>query len=321
MRTAVISDIHGNLEALEAVLRDIDSRNIDRVVCLGDTVGYGADPEKCVDLVRRCCAAAIMGNHEDAVLEDRILDDEFRKQAADSIYWTRNRLNPERTSEESIKRAIWNPLRLLDYFNKQDDREKREERWEYLKNLPHELVGDSTTYVHGSPNDPIFEYLSSGDIAILNPDSKILPLFYRRVFKNNPDKHEPRKIEALDKLRTNFDVVQKVCFNGHNHIPCINIELKREPSIPVEEANEGYAYAFPQNLENSTYPIGDEKAIINVGSVGQPRNCDPRASYFIYDSRAMTAECRRVEYDIAKAAAKIRENGFDALADRLFEGK
>ncbi len=263
--TAVISDIHGNVVALRAVLADIERRGCDRIICLGDTVGYGPDPLECVDLVQERCAWALMGNHDYGVLYEPT---NFNIDAESSAFWTREQ------------------------FEIEPDAEKRARRYDFLNRLRVRVVetvagtgngsesGEelSLLAVHGSPRRPINEYIF--------PDDPI----------NNPD-----KMEGI------FERVPRICVVGHTHVPGVFTD---EPDFyPPDELGEG-GYKF----------MADERAIINVGSVGQPRDFDPRSSYVIL--HPTHAEFVRVEYDVEETASKIRSIPElpQRLADRLLKG-
>jgi predicted phosphodiesterase len=331
-RTAIISDIHANLEALTAVLKDIDKQKVDRIVCLGDIVGYGANPRECIDAVRKNCALVLEGNHEEAVISKDNDLSFFTVDAAASIRWTRANL-----------------LSYPDY----------NELWEYLKSLPtwhsegfkgeaaeKDKIGN-IAYAHGSPRDTINEYLSSWDVSNLNIDSPTLPEAKKEEYAKDPGKFAAQKAFSLQKLIESFSMINKVCFNGHNHNPFVimqlgtkyedlsqikevnksgifyrvpTIKLSGERKVKIFEINEGYAYTFPDHLKDDKYILGEEKVVINAGSVGQPRDTDKRACYIIYDDNYKSVQWRRVDYDVRKAAAMILLN--DAIpkevALRLF---
>lgn len=258
MPTAVVSDIHGNAEALKQVLADIDARGIDRIISLGDIIGYGPDPLECVDIVRRRCAWSLMGNHDFGVLYEPT---NFNPSAESAAFWTR------------------------DQFDAETDEKLRAERYEFLGHLRVRVVepspgGDTPILaVHGSPRRPINEYIFEEDA------------------RNAPD-----KMESL------FERVERIAMVGHTHVPGVFTD---EPDF----------YA-PSELGDSTYKFfEDEKAIINVGSVGQPRDMDSRASYAIL--HADRIEFVRVEYDIAKTAERIKAipQLTDWLGERLYEGR
>ena len=232
---AIISDLHSNLEALTAVFEDIERRKIPVVHCLGDVVGYGPDPEECVDLVREKCASCVRGNHDDALFTGA---DRFHALAQAAIRFTRDRLRP----------------RLL--------RGRRNTpRWEWLKELPLRKRQGEVLLVHGSPVDPVSEYVYHEDVYF-NADSKL-----RRIFEHT----------------------DLVVFNGHTHLPGV-ITSEMETFVP--------------NDENDTYHLdAGRKHIVNVGSVGQPRDRDPRACYL--EVRGDRVVWHRVPYDFKKTAEKI----------------
>jgi diadenosine tetraphosphatase ApaH/serine/threonine PP2A family protein phosphatase len=249
---AIISDIHGNLEALQTVLADIDQRGIKTIYCLGDIVGYGPEPRGCLDLVAQRAAVCLCGNHDHAVFYEPT---NFNVAAEKAAYWTRQELEAE------------------------TDRARRNARWRFLGALSprHELNG--MLFVHGSPRKPINEYLFPDDVY------------------TNPQK-----------LMASFERMEQLtCFCGHTHVPGVFVD------DPYFEP--------PDELADSRYVIGAEKVIINVGSVGQPRDRDPRAAYVIVSENEV--EFVRVAYDIEVTARKIRDNPHldDFLGARLYEGK
>ncbi len=256
---AIISDIHSNLEALTTVLADIEKRGIETIYCLGDVVGYAANPKECLDLVIEKAAASVIGNHDYAVLYEPT---NFNLGAEQATYWTREALEAESETGKNNKR--WNYLGT------------QQMRWTLEKELGG--VKACLDFVHASPRRPINEYLFPDDVYTT-----------------------PSKINAL------FERVKHICFIGHTHLPGVFLE---DPDFYTPEELGG------------TYPlVGDEKAIINVGSVGQPRDKDNRASYaYIQDSEVRFV---RLEYDYETAAKKIYEtqqlDNFEG--DRLFEGR
>jgi len=227
---AIISDIHSNILALRAVLEDIARRGIERVVCLGDVIGYGANPVECWRLVRETCDTVIRGNHDQALGSTGL--SRFHPRARKAMEWTRRRLLEEEDGAAIID-AITNLPRLV--------REK-----EYL-------------YVHGSPADPTMDYLLPGD--------------------------------AFDKPRMEreFALVDVYAFNGHTHIPGV--------------VEKGRRFMPPEAFSKSEYFMTGIPAIINAGSVGQPRDGDPRACYLTIE--ANVARYHRVEYDAEEACARI----------------
>jgi len=257
LKRAVISDIHANLAAFEAVLADVEAEGCDDVYCLGDIIGYGPDPRGCIDLARRC-AVNLLGNHEEAVLFGAI---GFNPKAKVAIDWTREQLSlSDRPQEEN--RELWNFIGAL-------DKQRRE--------------GDFF-YVHGSPRDPTREY----------------------VFKQ--DVKDRKKMDAIFSSPPGFD--WKVCFSGHTHHP--GVFAQAQP----------YVFREPEQFEQAfDYRDGATRVLVNVGSVGQPRDGDWRASYVIVDDH--TIRFRRLDYDVERTLARFREhpNLPDYLAKRLQEGK
>jgi diadenosine tetraphosphatase ApaH/serine/threonine PP2A family protein phosphatase len=228
----IISDIHGNLEALEAALKSLERHQIEKIYCLGDVVGYGANPGECLELVRQQSEIILMGNHDAAVAGQESLE-YFNERAQAAVIWT--------------KRVI------------------TAEQLEVLRGLPMEATLEDIHFVHSAPQQPrAWDYIFSPYDA-----------------------------------RAQFAFVRgRVCFVGHSHVPGLYREL---------------------GLEKGG---GHERSIINVGSVGQPRDGDPRLCYVIYDSEAHQTQFIREEYDIESAAAKILEAGLPrALADRLYYGQ
>lgn len=259
MPTAVISDIHSNAEALRRVLADIEAQGVERIVCLGDIIGYGPEPLACVDLVRASCVWSLMGNHDFGVLYEPT---NFNQSAEAAAYWTREQ------------------------FDAEPDEALRQERYEFLGSLRVRVVETMPDgsipimAVHGSPRRPINEYIFPDDAFT-----------------------SPEKLEAI------FERVDKVCMCGHTHVPGVFTD---EPDFyPPAELGETRCYTFDNG----------EKAIINVGSVGQPRDHDPRAAYAMMHPDRV--EFRRVEYDIDKTASKIKaiDELHDYLGDRLYEGR
>jgi len=272
---AIISDIHGNIDALETVLADIERRSIKEVFCLGDVVGYGAAPKECLDRVMERCVTSLCGNHDHAVFYEPC---NFNVGAERAIYWTRHVL------EEEAKKSL------------------RDRRWEMLGRLPLRFESKGLLMVHASPRRPVNEYLFAEDVYT-NPN-KILSNF-----------------ERLDERHMAAVV-------GHTHVPGVFLD---DPYFdPPDELPDPFIYSV----------TADEKAIINVGSVGQPRDRDPRASYAVvyekgeapadYDPPAVgngeycvTFEFVRLDYDIERAARRIFETPEldDFLGSRLFEGR
>ncbi len=256
---AVISDIHSNLEALTTVLADIESRGIKTIYCLGDVVGYGANPKECLDLVIEKTEMSVLGNHDYAVLFEPT---NFNYGAELASHWTRRQLELETEAKKCDKR--WGFLGSL----------------EIRENLTLKLEGRkvSVDFVHASPRKPINEYVFPDDVYTA-----------------------PGKINAL------FDKTGQVCFIGHTHLPGVFLD---DPD-----------FYTPEELGGSYPIIPDEKAIINVGSVGQPRDRDNRASYAYVEGSEL--HFVRLDYDYEAAAKKIYDikelENFEG--DRLYEGK
>lgn len=239
MKYAIISDVHSNLEALERVKAELDRLKPDQIMCLGDVIGYGANPSECLKLVREMSREIVMGNHDRAI-EDIELREEFNDWAHEAIRWTAGVLSTGEKAE--IRRFV--PIVI--------DR------------------AENVTWTHGSAHEPEeFHYLFK-------------PAEARRSFK------------ALE---------TDICFFGHTHIP----------SIFEAESPEGrYLTAGMYRLQKG------RRYLINPGSVGQPRDRDPRLGFAFFDSGELTLEIVRLDYDNQKAAQKIRKAGLPAyLADRL----
>ncbi|MBI1901050.1 MAG: metallophosphoesterase [Planctomycetia bacterium] len=249
MKRALISDLHANLEATEAVLADVRQQGLTDIYCLGDIVGYGPNPRECIDLVIQHCQVCLLGNHDQGALFD---PDGFNSVAERAIFWTRQQL------EESV-----------------GGRDSVAKRWDFLGELPRTYKDGDYLYVHGSPRRPLSEYVFPEDI------------------------YNPRKMENL------FALVPKYCFQGHTHVPGV--------------FTEGQRFLAPEEI-NFAYQLCDEKVMVNVGSVGQPRDCDPRACYVVQDDGWV--RFRRVEYDVEKTIHKIYATPEldDSLGDRLREG-
>lgn len=248
MRRAIISDIHGNLEALEAVLKHIQGQQCEQVLCLGDIVGYGPNPCECVDRVMQL-NASILGNHDLGALFD---PEGFSNAAEQAIFWTRKQL--ENGSDPVATR----------------------QRLDFLARLPRTRREGKLMFVHGSARNPINEYVFPEDI-------------YNR--------------RKMDKL---FSMVQGFCFQGHTHVPGVfTMDMQ---------------FVRPDDC-GFRYTLTGDKAMVNVGSVGQPRDADWRSCYVILDEQQI--EFHRVEYDVQTTVAKIHAIGEldDFLGDRLLEGR
>jgi len=245
VRIAIISDIHGNLEALSSVIFDTRSRNVDKIVCLGDIVGYGANPNECVEMIKTECDFCLIGNHEAAVFDDSI-SREFNDFAQYAINWTRENLTK--------KSAI------------------------YINSLSMSQIFDNFTAVHSTPYEPhLWYYISSVEDAIFN----------------------------FNFFRTKF------CLIGHTHVPG-TIVLEENGNISVLQPKTfNYGADFPESA----------KFIINVGSVGQPRDRNPKACYVIIDTDEKELSFLRVSYDVAQYQKKMRNAGMpEFLIMRVAEG-
>lgn len=256
---AVISDIHANLAALRSVLLDIEGQGLDRILCLGDIVGYGPDPAECVQLVRQRCALCLKGNHDVAATTEPLGFNQAARQAA---LWTKKRLVPGWFSGPT-----------------------RRANWQWILSLPDRHSEERRLFVHGSPRDPVMEYVEESDL-----------------FENDLTSGRP---EPSAKIQHIFSYILGTCFIGHTHRPGV--------------IDEAYAWHSPHALDFVWRGAG--KALINVGSVGQPRDGDPRASYVVVDGPEV--RFRRVEYDIDETIEKIRGISWlhDQLAERLTEGR
>ncbi|MCA9290921.1 MAG: metallophosphoesterase family protein [Phycisphaerales bacterium] len=251
MRTAIISDVHGNLDALRVVMDHIDTQSVDRTICLGDIVGYGPNPVECVDIVADRCEWALMGNHDFGVLYEPTNFNAIAEQAA---YWTRAQ------------------------FDNGEDPQGAERRWRFLGQLRVRVKDGAFLCVHGSPRAPINEYMFPDDAM-----------------------NSPVKMQQI------FDRIERYGMVGHTHVPGVFTD---EPD-----------FYSPADLNNTYELTNTEKAIINPGSVGQPRDYDPRASYAILDEGHV--EFHRLEYDVVAVAQKIRmiPELNDWLGERLIEGR
>ncbi|HSI82020.1 MAG TPA: metallophosphoesterase family protein [Solirubrobacterales bacterium] len=248
MRLAIISDIHANLPALEAVLEDVTGAGIERIWCLGDVVGYGAEPDACATLVAERCELCLVGNHDLAVL-DALDISSFSPAAAEAVLWTRERARPETIS--------------------------------FLEGLePADTERDPAAY-HASPRDPVWEY-------VLWPEQAA----------------ECIAVQA-----------RRVSLIGHSHV-ALFFTLADEANKPAGEARGAQATA------GTRLELGRGRWLINPGSVGQPRDGDPRASWLELDTREWTGSYHRVAYDIDRAADAIVAAGLpEHLAGRLYIGQ
>lgn len=243
MRVAVVSDVHGNRHAFEAVLAEIDDAGVAEVWCLGDLVGYGADPNACVDLAAAHADVCLSGNHDLAVRGDLPLE-EFSEGAAVAARWTQ-----EVIAEDAL---------------------------EFLRALPSVDEDGVVGLFHASPRDPVWEYVLSDLQAEL----------------------------CLDVQR------HRVCLIGHSHVA---LAFERKPGQT--------AHGDPRR-RGAEADLVEGEWLVNPGSVGQPRDGDPRAAWLELDLDAWRARWRRVEYDVGGAQAAIRAARLPAsLAERLRYGQ
>ena len=243
MKIAVVSDIHGNRHAFEAVLDAIESSDSEELWCLGDLVGYGADPDACVELARRHAAVCLAGNHDLGVTGALALE-EFSRGAELAARWTQGVISPETRA--------------------------------YLEALQPQNLEEEVGLFHASPRDPVWEYVLS-----------------------------PLQAELC------LDVQEhRVCLIGHSHVALSFCRLPGEPA------------SGETRTDGDTLELADGEWLINPGSVGQPRDGDPRAAWLALDAGSWSATYHRVEYDIEGAAAAIRAARLpDSLAERLSFGQ
>lgn len=249
MKRALISDIHSNIESLEAVLADIRDQGINEIYCLGDLVGYGPNPREVIDEIMKC-PVCLLGNHDQGALFD---PEGFNSGAERAIFWTRNQLENGPGTPAS-----------------------RQRRWDFLGELPRSRLEGTLLFVHGSARNPLNEYVFPEDI------------------------YNKRKLEKI------FALIPRHVFQGHTHVPGV--------------FTENFNFFSPEELNNE-YRLSQEKAMINVGSVGQPRDGNPRACYVVLEDDVV--RFRRVEYPLEKTIAKIYDvpelDNF--LGDRLRDGR
>jgi diadenosine tetraphosphatase ApaH/serine/threonine PP2A family protein phosphatase len=243
VRVAIVSDIHGNRQAFEAVLDDVDASECQEMWCLGDLVGYGADPDACVELARETASLCLGGNHDLGVTGVLALE-QFSRGAALAAQWTRE------TISDSTRR--------------------------FLEDLEPQSPDREVGLFHASPRDPVWEYVLSPLQAELCLDAQ----------------------------------ERRVCLIGHSHVA---LSFSR---------HEGAAATGETRDDGAEVSIDSGEWLINPGSVGQPRDGDPRAAWLELDTAAWVAVYHRVDYDIAGAAAAIRAAHLpDSLADRLAYGQ
>jgi len=236
LKIGLISDIHSNLEALSAVISRLEKMNVDRVICLGDIVGYGANPVECIKLVREKCDVVLAGNHDFAVAGDLSIS-WFNQDALDSVIWTKKNIDDNMSN--------------------------------YLSSLPLTYVKEDVVYVHATPHKPEkWSYIVSMEDA----------LYEFRYFRGS------------------------LAFVGHSHVAGIY-------------CHDGSSHKNEINLE------GSKRYIINIGSIGQPRDGNPDAAFAVYDDDHKRVNIEREPYDIDSAAQKIYDASLpDYLASRLSKG-
>jgi len=249
VKRALISDIHSNIEALQAVLDDIRQQGVEEIYCLGDIVGYGPNPRECIDEVMKC-KVCLLGNHDQGALFD---PEGFNTGAERAIFWTRAQL------ENGGGRAT-----------------DGHRRWDFLGELPRNHQEGNFLFIHGSARNPLNEYVFPEDI-------------YNR-----------RKMEKI------FALIERYAFQGHTHVPGV--------------FTEDFRFLSPDEI-NYEFRLTGAKCMVNVGSVGQPRDGDPRACYVILEDDLV--RFRRVEYPFDTTIQKIYAvpelDNF--LGDRLRDGR
>lgn len=235
-KIAILSDIHSNLEALEAVLQEIEKLQTKEIWCLGDLTGYGPEPNKCVQLAQEKFAVCLLGNHDQGVL-DKTCDWRFNPYAKAALAWTR------KVTGEKNK--------------------------DFLRKLKSKATLNDCLLVHGSPRSPCWEYILEEDTETQN-------------FKS-------------------FE--EQICFFGHTHIPLVLREdLKRIKGSKI-------------NL------VKDSRYLVNPGSVGQPRDYNPKASFLLFDNKKGVLEFKRVRYQINETQKKMEKVGLPKfLIERLSLG-
>jgi len=241
MKLALLSDVHGNLEALDAVLADVAASGVTAIACLGDFVGYGASPNECVARLRGVVDVAVLGNHDAAAL-GRLTLGRFHSDAATTARWTDQHLTAECR--------------------------------DWLGSLPMSVAWHGHRIVHATPTEP----------------------------------EEWHYVLSIEDARYEFaGFAERVCFIGHSHSPGV---------FGTDGGMVSYARAARVAFEPG------RRYIVNVGSVGQPRDGDPRAAWLAYDEEHDTVEHRRVEYDVERASARIKDAGLPAfLAERIKWGE
>ena len=242
MKIGFISDIHANLEALEAVLRELKAESVERIICLGDVVGYNPDPDACIERIQSECEIALAGNH-DFGATGKYPSEFFNEAARKALAWTKEQISADHA--------------------------------QYLDTLPLEFVDGEIMGVHASPENPA-------------------RWFYIQSMQ-----------QAKEAMET---MTAPICFIGHTHVPGI-YTLDTDGSVHME-------------FEPEIYFEPDKKVLINVGSVGQPRDGDPRACFGVLNADEGTYHLRRCSYPVERVQEKMTTAGLpEALILRLAMGK
>lgn len=257
MRHGILSDIHSNYDALTAVIGELDGLKIDRLVCLGDIVGYGPSPNECCDLLQERGCLAIAGNHDEAAIANDAADS-FNSLAVQAIAWTRNELTPKNRA--------------------------------YLAQLPRERQFDTFDIVHGAPTFH-FQY-----------------------------------ILGVTDARTAFERVKKpVTFIGHTHVAEVYFQECNSGSLDPHDssASRTPGRTFHQRLaRGGRIEVAPQfRYLVNPGSVGQPRDRNPQASFALFDDAKGVIEIHRVTYDVMRVREKMESAQLpQQLSERLSLG-
>ncbi|MFT7618124.1 MAG: putative phosphodiesterase [Planctomycetota bacterium] len=247
---AIVSDLHSNIEALEAVMDDMAQFDVDSIYCLGDVIGYGPDPLPVLEIAKQF-KFALMGNHEEGLL---FFAEDFNPRARQALEWTKSQIT-----------------------NGDISMEEKNDIWMRIDGMKKSQVTDHAQFVHGSLRQETRDYVMPADTEDIQKMSEIWSLMDRNV-----------------------------CFFGHTHIPGV--------------WTQSGSYIHPEDLDYE-FNLPDEKVLINVGSVGQPRDGDNRSSYVIVDGDHV--QFRRVAYDFESTMKKIMQidDLSNTLAARLKVGR
>jgi diadenosine tetraphosphatase ApaH/serine/threonine PP2A family protein phosphatase len=254
---AILSDIHGNLEALRAVLADIARHDIEAIYCLGDTIGYGPNPRECVEIAMQW-NTVLLGNMDHAATFDPPDLGPTAIAVTRSLAWTRKELNVALSERESVGR-----------------------RWKFLAERPLVHREGNLVLVHGSPRNPLYEYIFPEDI------------------------YNSRKMDRI------FALVEHYCFQGHTHVPGIFTE-----SLPEDH----YQFHAPDKI-NYVYRLDGRKTLCNVGSVGQPRDGDWRACYVLLDGDVVRFRRVEYDIEATIRKIEDIDDLDDFFGDRLGGGR